>query len=162
MCRPLKMIIFKIFILLLISFIIAGCIYVPTPEYGYSYMKEVTKDMVKQLEPGTTIKDDVILLLGEPTYVEHNSYSTYVEHGSYSDDEGGDFEKFFYYRWIRKVGYWAAGASGGSTEVQHSFCLEFTPDGKLNRFKHFERGESIFAGKKEIYEQERDWKGEEN
>ena len=110
--------------------------------------------LVKQLEPGTTTKDDVILLLPEPTYVEH---------GSYSDDEVGDFEKYFCYRWIRKDGYYVgAGGGGGTHEVQHSFCLEFTPDGKLKRFKHFERGDFNFAGKKEIPEQERDWMAEEN
>jgi hypothetical protein len=157
------MILFKILAVFLISFIIVGCIYVPTPEHGYSYMKEVTKDMVEQLEPGTTTKDDVILLLGKPTYVERNSYSTYLEHGIYSDDEVGDFEKFFCYRWMRKDGYWVdMGGGVSSPVVQHSFCLEFTLNGKLKRFKHFERDWSIFADKKEIPEQERDWKDEEN
>ena len=157
------MIIFKIFNLLLISFIIVGCIYVPTAEHGSSYRKEVTKDEVKQLEPGTTTIDDVILLLGEPLYVEHNSDFTYVEHGSYSDDEGGDFVKFFCYRWIRTVGHFNTFLGWYERiDVQHSFCLEFTPDGKLKRFKHFETGESIYAGKKEIDKQERDWKDEEN
>jgi len=149
MCRPLKMIIFKIFSLLLISFIIASCLYVPTEEHGYKYQKEVTKDMVKQLEPGTTTRDDVILLLGEPTYAGP---------GTYSDDEGEDFEKFFCYHWLRKVGYFITHGWHESIDVQHSFCLEFTLDGELKRFKHFESD----GGYKAVYPQIEDWENEKD
>ncbi len=51
-----------IFLALAILFFIDGCYYIPTPEHGYKDQKEVTKDMVKQLEPGTTTKNDVELL----------------------------------------------------------------------------------------------------
>ena len=112
----------KIFNSLLISFIIAGCIYVPTPEHGYKEQKEVTKDMLEQLEPGTTTKDDMRLLFGEPSY-------EYLH-----DERTGN--TIVCYCWKRKDGYYV-GYDIGSTEVEHAFCLQFTPDEKLKRFKHF-------------------------
>ena len=126
----------KIFNSLLILFIIEGCIWVPTPEHGYSYQKEVTKDMVKQLEPGKTTKDDVRLLIGDPKM-----------------DRNG----IFCYYWTRKDGYFAAyGGSAGSTEAEHAFCLEFMPDDKLKRFKHFESG----WFKEDVWNQIYDWENE--
>ena len=133
-------------------FYLAGCIpiYIPTPEHGYSHMEEVNKDMVKQLEPGTTTKEDMRMLFGNPDMYfggkKGNSISCYC--------------------WKRKDGYWgviligpgAGGWKGGSTEDEHAFCLEFMPDGKLERFKFFESD----WYKKEIVHQITDWADEEN
>jgi outer membrane protein assembly factor BamE (lipoprotein component of BamABCDE complex) len=118
--------------------------YIPTPEHGYKEQKEVTKDMVKQLEPGTTTNNDVRLLLGNSN-IERISGNLYC------------------YYWIRKDGYYGViGAGGGasnySNEVLHMFCLEFTSDDKLKRFKHFESG----WGKKNVYQQIEDWENEED
>ena len=135
----------KIFNSLLISFIIVGCIYVPTPEHGNSYMKEVTKDMVKQLEPGTTTKNDVRLLLGNPSKAVTASFSG----------------NLYCYYWTRTDGYygyifWEGSSEDYSTENLHVFCLEFMPDDKLKRFKHFESGGG------NVYQQIEDWENEED
>ena len=133
-----------IFLAIAALFYLSGCIalYIPTPEHGYSHMKEVNEDMVKQLESGITTKDDVRLLIGEPAEED---------------------DRFFTYWWKRKDGYFFVAAQGGqgdagSTKDLHAFCLEFGADGKLKRFKHFESG----WRKKEVYKQVRDWKYEEN
>ena len=138
-----------IFLALAIIFFIDGCMpyYIPTPEHGYKDQKEVTKDMVEQLEPGTTTKNDVKLLLGNPSKAVTASFSG----------------NLYCYCWTRTVGYYGfIGASGGSSdysnEVLHMFCLEFTPDDKLKRFKHFESG----WGKKNVYQQIEDWENEED
>ena len=133
----------KIFNSLLISFIIAGCIYVPTPEHGYSHMEEINKDKVKKLEPGTTTKDDVRLLFARPF--------------QYLTARTGNTILCCY--WKRKDGYFAVyGGEAVSTEVEHAFCLEFMPDDKLKRFKHFE--DRWFN--KDIWDQIKDWEFEEN
>jgi outer membrane protein assembly factor BamE (lipoprotein component of BamABCDE complex) len=133
-----------IFLALAILFFIDGCMpyYIPTPEHGHKGDKEVTKDKVKQLEPGTTTKNDVRLLLGTPEEIGGNLYCYY---------------------WIRTDGYygyifWGGGSEDHSTEVLHMFCLEFMPDDKLKRFKHFESG----WGKKNVYQQIEDWENEED
>jgi outer membrane protein assembly factor BamE (lipoprotein component of BamABCDE complex) len=130
-------------------FYLGGCIaaYIPTTEHGYSHMKEVNEDMAKQLEPGITTKNDVRLLIGEPTVED---------------------DRFFTYWWKRKDGYWfiAGGAEldAGSTKDVHAFCLEFRANGKLKRFKHFEidwRNNEYFSIQ-EMNKQLRDWKDDEN
>ncbi len=130
-----------IFLAIAALFYLSGCIiFIPTPEHGYSNMKEVNEDMVQQLELGITTKDDVRLLIGEPAEEDN---------------------RFFTYWWKRKDGYFLVAVSGGdhgSTKDLHAFCLEFMPDGKLKRFKHFESG----WRKKEVFKQVRDWKDEEN
>ena len=132
----------KIFTSLLISFITGCIVWIPTPEHGYSHMKEVNEDMVKQLEPGTTTKEDIRLLIG--------------------DHPSMDWRDDFCYFWQRKDGYWFAAGGGdadaGSTEDENAFCLEFMPDGKLKRFKHFESG----WFKKDVWDQIYDWEFEEN
>ena len=133
----------KIFNSLLISFIIAGCLWVPTPEHGYSHMEEINKDKVKQLEPGTTTKDDMRLLFGKP-------YEYFAARTG---------NAIFCYYWKRKDGYFAAyGGAAGSTEAEYAFCLEFMPDDKLKRFKYFESQ----WYKREIGLQITDWADEEN
>lgn len=49
------------------------------------------------------------------------------------------------------------GWKGDSTEDEHAVCLEFMPDGKLKRFKHFESG----WFKKELNNQINDWADKE-
>ena len=133
-----------------------GCImplYIPLPEHGYSDMQAVTHDMVKELKPGTTTKNDVKLILED---IPLSPMTTDNIHCCY---------------WQRIDGYWAVyfivayGTAGdgtvldeGTTEDSHAFCLEFTPDIKgqaqiLKRFKHFES--SVF--KKELNIQIDDW-----
>ena len=150
MYQYLKRIIIKILTSLLISFIIAGCIYVPTPEHGYSHMEEINKDKVKQLEPGTTTKDDMRLLFGKPSE-NFTAGRTGIKTGN----------TIFCYYWKRKeayiVGYFRDVID--SSEVEHAFCLEFMPDDKLKRFKHFERH---WRYPKKIDYQITDWANEEN
>ena len=128
-----------------VLFYLSACgIWIPTPEHGYSHMKEVSKDMIKQLEPGITTKDDVRLIIWDPPHIE-------------KDDS-------FCYFWTRKDGYFVFGipytsaAKGGSTKEGHAFCLEFMPDGKLKRFKHFEDG----WFRKDLPDQISDWEKDGN
>ena len=144
----------KIFNLLLITFIIAGCIYIPTPEHGYSHMDEINKDKVKKLKPGITTKDDMRLLFGKPSY-------------EYLPDERTE-NTIVCYSWKRKDGYYI-GYDIGSTEVEHAFCLEFTPDDKLKRFKHFKSswfGITIYNYRRmrptHLVDKIGDWADEEN
>lgn len=46
----------------------SGCaaVYIPTLEHGYQEMREIEEDMLNQLEPGTTTRDDMKLRLGNP------------------------------------------------------------------------------------------------
>ena len=146
----------KIFNSLLISFIIAGC-YIPTAEHGYSHMEEIDKDKVEQLEPGTTTKDDMRLLFGKPS-------ENFTARKNYSLRTGIKTENtIFCYYWKRTDGYfppyWVGWATEKSTEVEHAFCLEFMPDDKLKRFKHFERH---WRYPKKIDYQIIDWANEEN
>jgi hypothetical protein len=133
-----------IFIGIAVNFYLSACaIWIPTPEHGYSHMKEVNKDMLKQLEPGITTKDDVRLLIGDPPHIE-------------KDDS-------FCYFWTRKDGYFFVSftpgyGKQGSTKDYHAVCLELVPDGKLKRFKHFEEG--WFS--KDIRDQIIDWENNEN
>ena len=133
------------FLALATLFFIDGCIpyHIPTPEHGFELEKEVTKDMVKKLEPGTTTKNDVELLF-ENFAILKTGDSVYC------------------YYWTRTDGYygvwWLMGDSYSehrSTENLHVFCLEFIPDDKLKRFKHFESD----AGN--VYQQIEDWENEE-
>ena len=136
----------KIFNSLLISFIIAGCIYIPTREHGYSHMEEIDKNKVEQLEPGTTTKDDMRLLFGKPY--------------EYFTARTGTGNTIFCYYWKRKeayiVGYFPDLID--SADAEYAFCLEFMPDDKLKRFKYFES----HWYKKEIGLQITDWADEEN
>jgi len=117
-------------------------------------MMEVDEDMEEQLKPGTTTKNDLILLLGKPSY-------------EYLPDERTENTIVFYW-WKRKDGY-CVGYDIGSTEVEHAFCLEFTPDEKLKRFKHFKSswfGMTIYNYRTmqptTIGDQIGDWADEEN
>jgi hypothetical protein len=144
-----------IFLAIAMLFYIGGCIpyYIPTNEHGYKDQKTVTKDMVKQLEPGTTTKNDVELLF--------ENFSSLMT---------GD--SVYCYYWARTDGYYgyivlldipyAAGFTSSdvhrSTEDIHAFCLEFMPDDKLKRFKHFESDEGMFN----VHHQIEDWENEED
>ena len=145
----------KIFSSLLISFIIAGCLYIPTPEHGYSHTEEINKDIVKQLKPGTTTKNSMRRLFARPPSYEYPP-----------DEKTGN--KIVCYWWKRKDGYYI-GYDIGSTEVEHAFCLEFTPDDKLKRFKHFKSswfGMTVYNYRTmqptTIGDQIGDWANEEN
>lgn len=150
----------RIILAITMLFCLGGCImpiYIPREEHGYSHQKEVTKDMMKQLKPGTTTKNDVKLILED---IPLSPMTTDNTHCCY---------------WKRIDGYWsvyfivAYGMSGdamlldeGTTEDLHAFCVEFTPDTKgqaqiLKRFKHFES--SVF--KKELNKQIDGWTQEE-
>ncbi len=149
-----------IFLALAILFFIDGCIpyYIPTPEHDYKSQKEVTKDMVKQLEPGTTTKNDVELLF--------ENFAIW----NWPAQMPGD--SVYCYYWARTDGYYgyivlldipyAAGFTSSdvhrSTEDLHAFCLEFMPDDKLKRFKHFESDE----GMSNVHHQIEDWENEED
>ena len=137
------------FLALATLFFIDGCIpyYIPAPEHGFELEKEVTKDMVKQLEPGTTTKNDVRLLLGNPSKAVTASFSG----------------NLYCYYWTRTDGYygyifWEGSSEDYSTENLHVFCLEFMPDDKLKRFKHFESDEGMFN----VHHQIEDWENEED
>lgn len=127
-----------------------GCIipmYIPLPEHGYSHMQAVNHEMVKGLEPGTTTKEDVGLLLG---------------------GQVTSADRFYCHYWTRIDGYWglALVVPGGGdmiedwqpTEDVHAFCFEFLTNSKLKRFKHFET--SMF--KKGMEERINDWKRKED
>ena len=137
-----------IFLALAILFFIDGCLpyYIPTPEHDHKGDKEVTKDMVKQLEPGTTTKNDVRLLLGTPEEIGGNLYCYW-----WRRTDG-------YYGYINVLDYTNLSDVHRSTEDLHAFCLEFMPDDKLKRFKHFESG----WGKKTVHQQIEDWENEED
>ena len=132
-------------------FFIEGCIpyYIPAGEHGYKDQEAVTEDIVKQLEPGTTAKNEVILLLGNLDRIRGNLYCYY---------------------WRRTEGYWGVLWYGtpdygesGRIENLHAFCLEFMPDDKLKRFKHFESGEAEpFRAFEGVYQQIEDWENEED
>jgi hypothetical protein len=132
-----------IFLALAILFFIDGCYYIPTPEHGYKDQKEVTKDMVKQLEPGTTTKNDVELLF-ENFFILMTGDSVYCYYWTRIDGYYG------YYGWLYSA------HPDRSTENLHAFCLEFMPDDKLKRFKHFESGGG------NVYQQIEDWENEED
>jgi hypothetical protein len=139
------------FLALATLFFIDGCIpyYIPTGEHGFELDKEVTKDMVEQLEPGTTTKNEVILLLGNLDRISGNLYCYY---------------------WRRTSGYWGVlwyGTSqfgeSGRIENLHAFCLEFMPDDKLKRFKQFESGGVEPSRAYEaVYPQIEDWGNEKD
>jgi hypothetical protein len=108
--------------------------------------------MVKQLEPGTTTKNDVKLLFENIARLGHRP-----------DQMPGD--SVYCYYWTRTTGYygylalWDASSQSdehSSTEVLYVFCLEFMPDDKLKRFKHFESGGG------NVYQQIEDWENEED
>ncbi len=132
------------FLALATLFFIDGCIPypIPTEEHG----KAVTKDMVKQLEPGTTTKNDVELLFENFSILWHRP-------AQMTDDS------VYCYYWTRTYGVWLGNPSYSeywNTEYLHAFCLEFMPDDKLKRFKHFESGEG------NVYQQIEDWENEED
>ena len=119
----------------------------PTPEHN-KLGEEVTRDMVEQLELGTTTRNDVRLLLGEPTYISGNLWSGNI----------------WCYGWTRTIGYWGFvgdGYSNHSLEAIHKFCLEFMPDDRLKRFKHF-NSRNLDKRKGNIYQQIEDWENEED
>ena len=140
-----------IFLALAIIFFIDGCIpyYIPAPEHGYEDQKAVTKDMVKQLKPGISTKDDVRLLLGNPSKALNASFSgnLYCYHWTRTDG---------YYGYIALWAYSNYPDEHRSTEDLHMFCLEFMPDDKLKRFKHFESDGG------NVYQQIEDWENEED
>jgi hypothetical protein len=135
------------FLALATLFFIDGCMpyHIPTPEHGYKDQKAVTKDMVKQLEPGTTTKNDVEVLL-ENFAILMTGDSVYC------------------YYWTRIDGYYGVLWLGTddsysehrSSEDLHAFCLEFMPDDKLKRFKHFESGGG------NVHQQIEDWENEKD
>jgi outer membrane protein assembly factor BamE (lipoprotein component of BamABCDE complex) len=136
---------FTLFVIAIaVLFYLSACaIWIPTPEHGYSHMKEVNNDLLKQLEPGITTKDDVRLIIGDPPHIEKNDS--------------------FCYFWTRKDGYYFVSITPGygeegSTKKYHAVCLEFMPDGKLIRFKHFKDG----WFRKNIQDQITDWENNEN
>ena len=142
------------FLALATLFFIDGCIpyYIPTNEHGFESQKAVTKDMLKQLEPGTTTKNDVELL-----------FENIDRLGDRPAQMSGD--SVYCYYWTRKDGYYGYIALWDyttvsdvhkSTEILRAFCLEFMPDDKLKRFKHFESGETS------VYQQIEDWENEED
>ena len=150
-----------LFLALATLFFIDGCIpyYIPTNEHGFESQEAVTKDMVKQLEPGTTTKNDVELL-----------FENIDRLGDRPAQMSGD--SVYCYYWRRKDGlygyialwdYSTASDVHKSTEILRAFCLEFMPDDKLKRFKHFESGEAEpIRAYEAVYQQIEDWENEED
>jgi hypothetical protein len=128
-------------------FIIDGCLpyYIPTNEHGYKDQKEVTREMMKQLEPGTTTKDDAELLF-ENFSILRTGGSAHCYYWTRTDGYYGVLSVFY----LRHFD------TTHSTEVLHAFCLEFMPADKLKRFKHFESGGG------NVYQQIEDWENEED
>ena len=122
----------KIKLILLIPglLVISSCIYIPTSDHGGESM--ISDEAMKFFIPGKTTRADVLLRFGKPIQ-------------SFEED------RYFLYHWEATVGYifFGYGYSGamGANPNLHYLCIEFTPDNKLRRYKHFEQGALGALGK---------------
>jgi hypothetical protein len=106
--------------LLLASWLVASCIYIPMPHWAAKSRHNVTGATASELQVGVTTLEDVLLKLGEPDSVL---------------DDGLRLG----YQWTRVDGILVVGAMyvGATAEVTRTSTLELTFD-KQGRLAHFE------------------------
>ena len=104
----------------LLAAVLGGCIIIPVPPYGPG---RIQRQVIDQIKPGETTREDVLLTLGPPTQ-------------RLSDD------RIFVYDWKQVVAWIGTGgiaggslAGGGSGDVEsrHFFAIEFGSDGRVVR-----------------------------
>jgi len=111
-----------------------GCIYLPIPGTGlYDGYGAIPEKVMESLEPGITMRADILLLLGAPNYNYNFNDLTVSE------------ARFMTYYWRADKGIWAVaiapGAGAGDyVSICHFLCIEFDDANRVKRYKHFESG----------------------
>jgi hypothetical protein len=112
----------QVILIVNVMLLIGSCLYVPTHEHGDSMIPD---EAMNFLVPGKTTRADVLLRFGDPI-------------------QRLEEDRYFIYHWETVIGYmiYGGGYHGDVTadENLHYLCLEFSPDGLLYRWKHFEEG----------------------
>lgn len=113
----------KFLLVLLVTFLLNSCLYIPTPDHGGD--SAVSDEILITFVPGETTLADVILKLGKPV-------------------QRLEEDRYLIYHWEAIVGYmiFAYGYSGiaGLNSELNYLCFEFSSDNILKRYKHFDQG----------------------
>ena len=111
-----------VILMVTVMLLIGSCLYVPTPEHGDS---QIPDDVMNFLVPGKTTRADVLLRFADPV-------------------QRLEEDRYFIYHWETAIGYIIYGAGYWGDVIPnknpHYLCLDFTSDGKLYRWKHFQEG----------------------
>ena len=111
-----------IVLMVTVVLLIGSCLYMPTPEHGDS---QIPDEVMNFFVPGETTRADVLLRFADPV-------------------QRLEEDRYFIYHWNTVIGYLAFGAGYSGDVVPDKnpnyLVLEFTPDGLLYRWRHFEAG----------------------
>ncbi len=100
---------------LVATLLVAGCIYVPTPQHAHLGGHGLIGDEeAGRIRPGESSREDVLLLLGEPDY------------------RLGD-DRLFVYAWTRIGGYLFSQGGGGPVPRRNLFAVLFDGNGQVLR-----------------------------
>jgi outer membrane protein assembly factor BamE (lipoprotein component of BamABCDE complex) len=107
-------------LLILCCIVLAGCVVVPVSYYTSDSRQNITDDILPQIVPGKSTRNEVFLQLGEP------------------DDISSD-ERRVTYQWTKVKAIWAVGGYGsgaaGTIEKESLFVIEFDIDGIVSEKK---------------------------
>ena len=95
----------------------SSCLVIPANYYTSDSRKNISDEIMPQIVPGVTTREDVFLTLGEP-------------------DEQSPDERRMIYRWTKVKALWAIGGSGaavsGTVEKESQFVITIGDDGVVS------------------------------